>query len=70
MTVTVDAARTVSIDFTDINGGALPDQHYECPGAPAPEGPAIGMGAFTSQTLIDNFGNTPVPVELMSLSVE
>lgn len=70
MTVTVDAARTVSIDFTDVNGGALADQHYECAGAPAAEGPAIGMGAYTNQTLIDNFGNTPVPVELKNFSVE
>jgi hypothetical protein len=70
MTVTVDASRTVSIDFTNVNGGALADQHYECAGAPAAEGPAIGMAAYTSQVLIDNFGNTPVPVELLSLSVE
>lgn len=70
MTVSVDAARTVTIDFTNIDGGAQPDQQYVCTGAPAAEGPAIGIGAWMSRSSIDNFGDTPVPVELQRFTVE
>ena len=70
MTVSVDAARTVTIDLTNIDGGAQPDQQYICTGAPPAEGPAIGIGAWTAGSSIDNFGDTPVPVELQTFIVE
>lgn len=70
MTVSVDAARTVTIDLTNVDGGALPDQQYVCSGAPAAEGPALGIGAWTAYASIDNFGDTPVPVELQTFIIE
>ena len=71
MAVSVDVARDVTIDLTNIDGGALNDQQYVCPGAPAAEGPALGIGTYgNSAVRIDNFGDGPIPVELMSLSVE
>jgi len=70
MAVTVDAARTVTLDLTNIDGGALPDQQYVCTGAPAAEGPAIGMGAYSNLEIIDNFADGPIPVELQSFTVE
>jgi len=71
MAVNVDAGRTVTIDFTNINGGALPDQQYVCTGAPPAEGPGLGIGTFGDNLVrIDNFGDGPIPVELMTFSVE
>jgi len=71
MAVTVDGARTVTIDLTNVNGGALADQQYICTGAPPAEGPGMGIGTFGSnQVRIDNFGDGPIPVELMTFSVE
>jgi DNA-binding beta-propeller fold protein YncE len=55
MEVSVDAARTVTINLTNIDGGALPDQQYVCTGAPPPEGPAIGMAGLSGRSSIDNF---------------
>lgn len=55
MKVSVDAARAVTIDLTNVNGGALSDQQYQCTGAPPAEGPAIGMGGYTGRASIDNF---------------
>ncbi|HSL18526.1 MAG TPA: hypothetical protein VLB51_11535 [Methylomirabilota bacterium] len=55
MEVSVDASRTVTIDLTNVNGGALPDQQYVCTGAPPPEGPAIGMAGYAGLASIDNF---------------
>jgi hypothetical protein len=71
MLVTVDASRVVTINLTNIDGGTLPDQQYICADAPPPEGPAIGIGTYGNYAIrIDNWGDGPVPVELMSLSVE
>ncbi|MCK5378934.1 MAG: hypothetical protein KAJ78_05985 [Acidobacteria bacterium] len=70
MTVSVDGSRDVTIDFTNIDGGALPDQQYICTGAPAAEGPAIGIGGWEARSSIDNFGDTPVPVELQTFVIE
>ena len=71
MAVSVDAGRTVTIDLTNIDGGALADQQYICTGAPPAEGPALGIGTFGNNDVrIDNFGDGPIPVELMTFSVE
>lgn len=71
MAVSVDGNRDVTIDLTNIDGGAIVDQHYECDGAPAAEGPGVGIGVYgVNLVRIDNFGAEVVPVELMSLSVE
>ncbi len=71
MAVSVDGSRDVTINLTNINGGALSDQQYVCTGAPAAEGPAVGIGVYGQNLVrIDNFGAEIVPVELMSLSVE
>lgn len=69
MRVEVDASRTVTIDFTNVDGGAGAQQ-YTCPGAPPAEGPAVGMGGWQAFAAIDNFSSGVVPVELMSFSVE
>jgi len=71
MAVTVDAVRDVTIDFTNVDGGALADQSYICYGAPPAEGPALGIGTYGDNLVrIDNFGDGPIPVELMGFSVE
>ena len=70
MRVEVDVARTVTIDFTNVNGGAGAPQQYVCVSAPPPEGPAVGMGGYAAQATIDNFSSGTVPVELMGISVE
>jgi hypothetical protein len=70
MAVSVDSSRTVTIDFTNVNGGTLSDQQYVCTGAPAAEGPALGMGAYNNLASIDNFADGPIPVELMRFTVE
>ena len=71
MAVTVDSSRDVTIDFTNVDGGALADQHYICYDAPPAEGPALGIGTHGNNFVrIDNFGDGPVPVELMGFSVE
>jgi hypothetical protein len=71
MAVSVDGSRNVTIDFTNIDGGTLADQQYSCPGAPPAEGPAIGIGTYGNYAIrIDNWGDGPVPVELMSIEVE
>ncbi len=71
MAVTVEANRDVTIDFTNVDGGALADQSYICYGAPPAEGPALGIGTYGNGFVrIDNFGDGPIPVELMGFSVE
>lgn len=66
----VDAARTVTIDLTNIDGGSLPDQQYVCTGGPAAEGPAIGMGGWNAHASIDNYADGPIPVELQRFTIE
>ncbi|MCU0302507.1 MAG: hypothetical protein MUC56_00390 [Thermoanaerobaculales bacterium] len=68
--VNVDAGRNVTIDLTNVNGGALADQQYVCTGAPAAEGPGIGMGGWNSHSTIDNYADGPIPVELQRFTVE
>lgn len=71
MAVSVDGSRDVTINLTNIDGGAVTDQQYICTNAPAAEGPGVGIGVYgVNLVRIDNFGAEVVPVELMSLSVE
>jgi hypothetical protein len=70
MRVEVNAARTVTIDFTNVDGGGGAPQQYVCTLAPPAEGPAVGMGGYAAQATIDNFSSGTVPVELMGISVE
>jgi hypothetical protein len=70
MRVEVDAARNVTINFTNVDGGAGAPQQYVCASAPPAEGPAVGIGGFGGLASIDNFASGPVPVELMGFTVE
>ena len=47
---------TVTIEFTNVDGGAQPDQTYVCNGAPAPEGTGIGIVGYAGIARLDNFG--------------
>jgi hypothetical protein len=60
----------VTIEFTNIDGGAQADQTYVCTGAPAPEGTGIGIVGYAGIARMDNFGSDLIPVELMGISVE
>ncbi|HOC42236.1 MAG TPA: hypothetical protein PKJ99_04375 [Thermoanaerobaculales bacterium] len=60
----------VTIVFSNVDGGAQPDQTYVCTGAPAPEGTGIGIIGYDGIARMDNFGSDAIPVELMGLSVE
>ena len=60
----------VTIVFSNIDGGAQPDQTYVCSGAPAREGIGVGILGYAGIAQMDNFGSAAIPVELMSLSVE
>ena len=46
----------VTIEFTNIDGGAQPPQTYVCTGAPAPEGTGIGINGYSALDRLDNFG--------------
>ncbi len=46
----------VTIEFTNVDGGAQPDQTYVCSGAPAPEGTGIGIVGYVGIARLDNFG--------------
>ena len=70
MAVEVDPSRTVTIDLTNVNGGALADQHYVCTGAPPAEGGVYGMGGYAGLAAIDNFSDNFIPVELQRFTVE
>ena len=70
MVVEVDPSRTVTIDLTNVNGGALPDQHHVCAGAPPAEGGGYGMGGYAGLAAIDNFSDNFIPVELQRLTIE
>lgn len=55
MKVTVDAARTVTIEFSNIDGGPG-TQTYVCTGAPPPEGTGIGIVGYQGTSAsMDNF---------------
>lgn len=46
----------VAVQFTHVNGGALPDQTYICLGAPSPVGASIGVVGYANSTArLDNF---------------
>jgi hypothetical protein len=47
---------TVTIEFTNVDGGTKPDQTYVCTGAPAPEGTGIGILGYGGIARLDNFG--------------
>jgi hypothetical protein len=58
---------TVTIDFTNVNGGILPNQSYVCNGAPAPPGSSIGVNGYQDNTAtLDNFGNGSVVLDTFS----
>jgi hypothetical protein len=46
----------VTIEFTNIDGGAQPPQTYVCTGAPAPDGTGIGINGYSALDRVDNFG--------------
>ncbi|RJP46856.1 MAG: IPTL-CTERM sorting domain-containing protein [Desulfobacteraceae bacterium] len=46
----------VTIEFTDIDGGAQPPQTYVSPGAPPAEGTGIGIVGYVGIARLDNFG--------------
>lgn len=46
---------TVTIEFTNIDGGAQSDQTYVCTDAPAAEGTGVGIGGYTGLARMDNF---------------
>jgi hypothetical protein len=49
---------TVTINFTNVNGGSLANQTYVCNGAPAPVGDKIGVQSYSDNAAtIDNFSN-------------
>ena len=49
---------TVTVLFTRVNGGALPDQSFTCDGAPAPVGSSVGIASYAKATAqLDNFAS-------------
>ena len=57
---------TVTIEFTNVNGGSLPDQTYVCAGAPAPPGDHIGVLGYANIAKIDNFSDGAVVLDTFS----
>jgi hypothetical protein len=56
---------SVSITFSNIDGGVQADQVYVCSGAPAPEGTGIGIVGFSGISRMDNFGVPAGPQVLL-----
>jgi hypothetical protein len=50
------AGDTVTIVFSNVDGGAQPSQTYVCNGAPPAEGNGIGILGFSGIARLDNFG--------------
>ncbi|MBP7797024.1 MAG: DUF11 domain-containing protein [Thermoanaerobaculaceae bacterium] len=46
---------TVTIELTNIDGGAQPNQTYVCTGAPAAEGTGVGIAGYAGYARMDNF---------------
>ncbi len=46
----------VTIEFSNVDGGAQPDQTYVCTGAPPREGTGIGILGYNGIARLDNFG--------------
>jgi len=60
---------TATIAFTNVNGGALPNQTYTCTGAPTAAGDKIGIASYADNTsTIDNFSNGTTVVDTFSFS--
>ncbi len=57
---------TVTIAFTNVNGGALPNQTYVCEGAPTPPGGNIGTLGYANIAKIDNFSNGSTVLDTFS----
>lgn len=57
---------TVTIEFTNVNGGALPNQTYVCDGAPTPPGDKIGTMGYANIAKIDNFSNGATVLDTFS----
>jgi choice-of-anchor C domain-containing protein len=51
------AGDTVTISFTNVDGGAKVDQVYVCNGAPPKVGDFIGVNGFANIAELDNFGD-------------
>ncbi len=56
---------TVTITFSNIDGGIQADQTYVCTGAPAPEGTGIGIAGLSGISRMDNFGVPAGPQVLL-----
>ncbi|HOR83625.1 MAG TPA: hypothetical protein PK137_07945 [Anaerolineaceae bacterium] len=59
---------TVTLTFSNVDGGAQPDQVYVCNGAPAPEGDKIGIAGYNFVSRVDNFGISPTVPEKVYLT--
>ncbi len=57
---------TVTIEFTNVNSGMLPDQTYDCDGAPLPPGDKIGTLGYLDIAKIDNFSDGIVVLDTFS----
>lgn len=57
---------TVTIEFTNVNGGSLPDQTYTCAGAPAAPGDKIGVLGYANIAKIDNFSDGATVLDTFS----
>jgi hypothetical protein len=49
------AGDTVTIVFSNIDGGVQPSQTYVCSGAPIPEGTGVGIVGYNATARLDNF---------------
>jgi len=61
---------SVTLKFTNIDGGSQPDQTYTCNGAPMREGTSIGISGLNISSRMDNFGINSGKVYLTSLNVD
>lgn len=60
---------SVTIEFTNIDGGTKANQTYTCDGAPADSDTFIGVTGYTDQTAqIDNFGNDVLVLDTFSFT--
>lgn len=57
---------TVTIEFTNVNGGTLPNQTYVCDGAPTPPGDKIGTLGYANIATIDNFSDGATVLDTFS----
>jgi hypothetical protein len=58
---------TVTIEFTNVNGGTLQDQTYVCNGAPTPPGNKIGVVGYANNTAqLDNFSDGSTVLDTFS----